>query len=366
MTVYLINYFLIIIAYYSVSPRTIGMVQENQFDALPFARSKRVCVVAAINAIILSTFRDWSVGADTRSYLYTFNEINNYSWEKILGLFNEKYVIGSFDGDPGYYLVTKVFQCFSTNYQWWLLFMAVAFTVPFAFFVMKYSSDALISWVMYFALFFGFFGTTGMRQTLACSVAFFVSLPLIKEKKIIYFIISVILASTLHHSCLIFLPMFFISKVKFNRVINYIYWVLIILAFIAKDKVFAIMNAVGANGKYGYYEGAGAPTFTFFLLCISILLTLFREKIVDNKEFSINFSAHATMLAMMFSPLLLIDPSLMRIVMYFSFFLIILLPEFTNIFTEKSKGIFKVIVIVVLMFLALRTSEYQFGEFLLF
>ena len=366
MTAYLINYILIILAYYSNSHRVSIRFRRIDSTDVAHARSKQVCIVAAINAIILSTFRDWSVGADTKSYEWTFRAAEWANWESVLQQFKDYFLHFSFSGDPSYYLLNNVFYTLIPNYQWWLLFIALVFTVPCAIFIYKYSSDALLSWVMYFALFFSFFGTTGLRQTLACSIVFFVGVPLIQKQRLVPFVLTVFIASSFHGSSLCILPMYWISKIKFNKIINIGYWICIVIAFPFRYQMLAVLHRVGGYEGYGQYATAGAPTFTVLLIAIGIVITIFRDRIIDEGNFIVNYSLHSVMIALVFSPLLMINPSLMRVVMYFSFFLVTLLPEFINIFKNNSRVPAKVIIIAMLMILSLRGAYYKFGEFLLF
>ena len=117
MVIYLINIFLIFVWEYI-------LLYENHSD-----KNKKIyCTIIALQWIILSGFRDWSIGADTISYAARFQNTLNTSWSDILSnIWN--YLFNGLDiKDPGYSLVEKVFQIFFKDYQMFLVFIAVFFT----------------------------------------------------------------------------------------------------------------------------------------------------------------------------------------------------------------------------------------------
>ena len=76
-------------------------------------RSKRLCFTAAVCWILLSGLRSLSVGPDTYNYLVnSFIPVKEMSWNEVLRLFPERYLYGQSVLDPGYCLLTKIFQIF--------------------------------------------------------------------------------------------------------------------------------------------------------------------------------------------------------------------------------------------------------------
>lgn len=318
-------------------------------------RIKSVCVIATINAIILSSLRDLSIGADTISYRNAFNSNTSLSWQMVFYNFYHRYITRSFKGDPGYIFIEKIFQILSTNYRWWLFFIACAIFVTTGKYIYRQSSDYLMSWILMFILFFSFYGTTGLRQTLAMAVVIW-SLRYIKERKFIRYLLFVFLASTIHASALCVIPLYFIYRIKFTKKTILIYWALIVLSFLFREQLLSFLQFFVKYEGYGQYDLAGAPTFTALLFFLCIFISLFNLQICAKKK-ETEFYCNCTMFACIFSSLLLINPSLMRVVMYYDYFLIVLIPEFKNVFKKNGINIFRIIVIVICFLLFLKSSS---------
>lgn len=60
----------------------------------------------------------------------------------------------------------KFFQIFSTDYQLFLVFIAIVFFVPMGILIYKYSEAPYLSYVLFSSLFYSFFAITGHRQTI--------------------------------------------------------------------------------------------------------------------------------------------------------------------------------------------------------
>lgn len=361
---YIFNYISIVLTDFITSYRKRSNVVTLNKDR--DYRTKTVCIIATINAIILSAFRDLSVGADTGTYYYSFINIFNTDWVTTVKLYIARYVEHTYNGDPGYTFIQKVFQIFFHNFQWWLLFIACLFFISFAIYIYRNSKDYLLSWALFFTLFFGFYGTTGLRQTIAMSIVIW-AIPYITKKKLIPFLILIGIASTIHASVVCIIPLYWLSRIKFNRKSIILYWVLIGLSFIFRYQLLDILRLLTKYEGYGDYVSAGAPVFTFLLIFLALIISVFYKNITKNNDVNVNMYCNATMMAGAFSALLMINPSLMRVVMYYDFFLLTLLPEFGNIFNKKSYVAFRYIVIIACLLLMIKSGgEYKFGEFVLF
>lgn len=335
---YLLNLLIISLAWFWPIP-------SKDFDVKKRIRDKRTCVVGTINWIILSGCRGLYVGSDTLVYkIYFFDLIPETSWETIRENFITRYTTDSGSKDPGYYVIEKLFSYISTNYQLFLIFIAVVFFVPMGLLIYKYSQHALISYILFSTLFYSFFAITGHRQTIATAMAVWFGSELIRRKKLFLFIIVVLLASTIHLSAICLLPFYFISKIRITKLTMIVYWILIICAFIFRNRWMQLLQSIIGYESYQYYEGATVGSFMFLLLVVAAFLTIFRNLIIDRDDYNQRISVNALFVACIFCPLLLINPSCMRVVQYFSIFLLFILPDFGRAFKPGvSKKMFYVI-----------------------
>jgi hypothetical protein len=316
-----------------------------------------------------SGLRNVAVGDDTYGYSFTFIEVQESSWDSLFQDLINYYKLGV-GKDPGYNIFQKVIQLVTDDYQVFLFFVAVIFFLAFGNFIYKNTSrliDVIIAFVIYSILFYSFYSITGIRQTIATAFTLY-SYEFIKKKKILPFLILVLLASTIHKSALVFIPFYFIAQIKKTKYFYNIILFLFPFFMIFKDSVANLVNVIGGYEEYQNYEGAGTFTFTALFIFIS-LLALIRSKIIlkNNPNSQHYFNAFA--IAILFLPLSWINPSALRIILYFSIFMLLFIPEILFSFltiSKKAKTDVTILTIVLLLSLFIKTNlnnEIRYGFF---
>lgn len=341
-------------------------VAKNRKNSNPVRKNyiKVVCLIL----ILQSGLRNVAVGDDTFNYFLTFEEIKVTSWNNIYYSFVEyyKYGIGK---DPGYLLFQKIIQILTDEYQVYLFIVAIIFFSALGNFIYKNTTrmfDATLAFVIYSVLFYSFFSITGIRQTIATAAALY-GYELIKNKKIIRFMIIILLASTIHKSVLIFLPFYFIAQIKntkyFYRIILFLFPVFMIY----KGNLATLVRSIGGYNEYEDYEGASTFTFTAMFLLIAIV-GLFRSKIIMKNNPNAQYYYNAFALALLFLPLSWINPSFLRIIMYFTLFMLLFIPaiiESFHVISVKVKYDIRraVIIILIALFIKSNWGNYSYGFF---
>lgn len=323
---------------------------------IKFNEHRATCVVGAANWILLSGLRHFSVGADTYAYKYLFSGVASQSWSNVIKQLKLRLTLANTTKDPGYTLVVKLFQRFSNNYQIWLILIACVFIIPMAIWIYKNSSDPCISFIVFSTLFYSFFAITGLRQTIATAIAFFGGMKFIEKERPWSFLLMVLLASLIHASSIILLPLYFLNKIKISKTTLSIYWLLVVLVFFFRDKIFNILKVVAGYDNYMKSATATGGAFILLLLAMAAVYTFFYKQMGASKNPQFNIASNSLFVACIFSPLLLINESCMRIVQYYSIFIIILLPEYKYIFKKESRIVFNVIVCAVMIFLLIRNQ----------
>lgn len=331
-------------------------------------RRKQYVTFVCILLILQSGLRNVAIGADTYAYYLKFEEIKYTSWKQIWQNFFDVYVLGV-GKDAGYPLLEKLFQIFSTEYRIFLIAVATLFFGTLGQFLYRNTQkigDVLISLCLYQTLFYSFFSITGTRQTIATSFTL-LGYKYIQEKKFFPFIILIGIAAFIHKSVLIFLPFYFLSKFKHSN------W-LLIGALISVPFIFPIarhfavlLASLSASENYmkyaeSDYETAGARVFFIFILLIAITTILKYKSIISNKH-TARAIINAISLALIFTPLTWVDPSLMRIVQYYSIFSLLLLPLIINAYSTHQNNRYIIIFICILIFciiLIKRNGDYAF------
>lgn len=369
MVWYLLNILIITFVWlWPVNVITTGKdVLERNYKSF-IIRKKRVCIVATLNWIILSGLRDLSVGADTLAYkIHGFDRIVTMSWTEIFYKLYLKYIDGVSIKDPGYPLLEKIFQIFSTNYQIFLIFIAIIFFVPMGILIYKYSENPYLSYIIFSTLFYSFFAITGHRQTIATSMVVFGGIELIKKRKLIKFLILVAIASTIHASVVCFLPFYWLSKIKINKFILMLYWAMIGSSFIFKIKIMSFLQEIVGYEQYGVSEKAGIGMFIILLLFLCIFVTIFYRNFLEKKHkegqnYALKETAiNALFIAAFFSSLVTLNTSFMRVVQYYSIFIMFLLPQCKYVFVKKNRVFFETVCCIVMITLLIKNNpEYIF------
>ncbi|MEH7073656.1 EpsG family protein [Neobacillus drentensis] len=307
----------------------------------PSLLNKKIfCVLATSQWVLLSGLRHISIGPDTYSYKVNFFDPTIYeSWGNVMENFVDVIFKGAPGKDPGYQLFEKLIQIFTTNYQLYLVFIALIFTVSLGIWTYKNSSEPLISFLIYSCLFYSFFAITGHRQTIATALVVFIGYKFIKERKFWPFLILVLVGYTIHKSSVSFLLFYFIANKKITKKYLITMFVFIITLFVFKNQVMVVLgNFMGYEDFINQFEGAGTWTFTSVLILITGV-TFWKYKVMLKNNPQVTHFINALLLALTFIPLTFVDPSGMRVVQYFSLFLMLLIPEIIKSFKVSERVI---------------------------
>ncbi len=316
MVVYLINLILIL---------GLGFVflHVNPTDA-----KKRVyCIIVAVQWILISGLRAWSVGNDTREYANAFERGLTTSWSSVLSncwnyLFN-----GLKTKDPGYFLLQKIFQIFTDSYQLWLFFIAIVFTGLLARWIYKYSSMPDVSFLIYSVLFFSFYSVTGHRQTLATALIVFVGYEYAKKKELVKFAIVAFIAFMLHKSSIVFIIYYLIACINITSLYATIMvGVSAVVAVLGKQLYAPIASILGFDDEQINNDIGGAETYATVLVLLCIVAFCFYPWINKNRKDS-KYLYNMLLLTLLTTLLVYQNQSFMRIQQYFSLVIMIFVPE---------------------------------------
>lgn len=291
-------------------------------------------VFATAQWIVLSGFRHISVGADTAQYGALFHETKPLPLEAMTQNFFT--IVFTESEDPGYYLFQRLTQFVIDDYQMYLVLIAFLFMVPFGYWVYKYSSEPLISFLLFSVLFYEFFAVTGLRQTVATALVVLVGYHFVKARKLGTFLLIVLIAMTIHKSALIFLPFYFLANKRLTKAYILSMLGLIATLFIFRGPFFELLVTISGYDTYVNLAGAGAVNFSIMLLFVLVVALWRRDKILANRPEALHYF-NALFLAACFLPLTFINPSMMRLVQYFTLFLLLLIPEIIKTFERREQ-----------------------------
>jgi len=299
--------------------------------------SKMFCILASLNWILLSGLRHLSIGADTLKYGYFFEQAKNISW---INLWNERvniFIHGALGKDPGYIIFQKLIQLFTGNYRVYLIIIAVIFTVPLGIWIYRNSSNYLMSFLIYSCMFYSFFSITGTRQTIATAMVVFVGYKFIKERNLWVFLLLNLLAASIHFSVICFLPFYFIANKEITNRYLALYGCTFLGIFIFKESIFRFASKLIGYDQYLPFEESGKTwTFSILLIALTIVALLKRSEILMNNSQSKHY-LNALLIAALLVPFTFVNPAAIRVIQYYSLFIMLLVPEIINSFSKKER-----------------------------
>ena len=204
-----------------------------------FKNSKRRFLIASFFFFffVIAFRHAGMVGADSASSYYTaFSGIQTAD----LGWPN-----------PGLTVVMKVIRHFTDDYQWVIIISAAWVCFAYYKLMVKYSENGFISVMWFMGMLFYTFLFDALKQAWAMAFLCF-AFDAIFEKKPIRFIVFVGLAALFHFPALVFLPAYWIAKLKINRMFPIIMIAIFVFVFVFRTQILNWMDSTYGNGKSNY------------------------------------------------------------------------------------------------------------------
>lgn len=301
-------------------------------------KKKAFCAIACVQWVILSGLRGMDVGADTIGYRRSFYRIGLTSWHRIFDNI-VKYIGGADIKDPGYTAVVKAFQTFSTNYQAYLVFIALLFMIPMAIWIYRNSSMPCLSFIIFSTLFYSFYAVTGIRQTIATSLVVFIGYEFIKKKKPIPFLLLMFIAFFIHKSCICFLPFVFFAHKKITwRYVGIFSAITAAFLILGKTLYEPFAEFVGYDVEEEYMADTSSYVLVICLLTVAaFFLYRFIKKNTSEEKFKALYNA--ALFTTAFTLLTLRNQTFMRVQQYYALFLMLLVPEMVKAIDKKYRWI---------------------------
>ncbi len=224
---------------------------------------KWLFVLGCLGLWLFVGLRSDYTGSDTIGYVQNFRSISSVDWSNIYTHFSK---------DQGFYYFVKLVRTFTDSTV--IFKLVTAFASLIGIFVLCWKNTKRPVLALYFYITIGnfFFVVTGMRQAIAMSICM-LSIHFIQKRKIIPFVLLVLLAVQFHHSAYIFLPMYFLGTRRINALNMLITIGVTVAAYFSYENLLAIANDV-LDYNYGVEELNNGGIFFIILLIILILALL--------------------------------------------------------------------------------------------
>ena len=286
-------------------------------------KKRKYLIICGIVLVLFMGLRSQYVGSADSSHYYAMMEraIARGSWQEY---YDADYVEAGFQFFV--YCLSRVFD----SSQMLLFITSLIFVVAALYCIYKNSQNVVMSIVMYITLGLMQFDMQGMRQALAMAICMF-AFEFVKKKKLIPFVLLVVLATQLHRTAFVFIAIYFIAMLSYN------WWSLLLLAagsgvvFYFADSIMAFANDIFET-EYAYTIDSGGFVATAIYILIVFLAMIFNKKIKSETD-------DKTQTTIMFLTIVGMVSYIMRYVgvgiaerisYYFMFGQILLLPNTTS------------------------------------
>ena len=293
----------------------------------------RYLFISGFILVLISGLRSYYIGSgDTSRYATMFEEDVTMTFQQIYD---------SGIKDPFYHVFSKALSfVVGNNFPALLTVFAVMFIVPYGVLVQKESSNLLLSFIVFFSIGLYDFSMHGVRQGLAIAFIMLAFFPL-KEKKLLWFLSLVFIAACFHKSATIFVLAYPFCQLGFSKKTAILYLALIVVLMVYGDSLirgFASEAAVYDERFAGYAVTTKSLTYAGFIqLCLYFALVLMNLSRFKEKDPDASMLIILLVLAMIFQVFAVFIAEMFRVAMYFSSFLVILVPRLLRTYPSSNR-----------------------------
>ena len=277
-------------------------------------------------------FRYKYIGADTIGYVRFFEkEVRTYSFEELLNQDLMRIEIG-------YRIYVKIISLFTDNYTIYFLVNGLVIFGTLLHFSKKYTKNPFVFLFLFITLGTYNFVETGLRQALAMMICLW-SVDFIKDKKLIPFILTVVVAYYFHKSAILFLVMYPLSLVKKLDWMMAVYIVMAIALLIGFAAFQGFFNQL-LGYEYDVEETGNGGIFMMLILVLfafSFFMMYDKPKEVDGQSLIVQLS----LMTVIFWLLRLISRTAERVSFYYITGLYIYFSQAVNYDKDKLSSLLK-------------------------
>lgn len=327
-----------IVLFVSIILSTIGTKLNKKEKHKPI---KFFLWIIIIFLVIISGFRDLTyIGGDEHAYRITFEKILNNGFE--FNLDNK---------EIGFKLLIYVLSLISDNSQILIFICALITNVLILLTLYKYSKHFTFSLFLYITLGMYFSSFNIMRQYLAIAICFW-AIRYVLNRKFIKYLLCILIASSIHISALILIPMYFLVNLKILEKKYFLVLGVSILIAISFDKVMEIWGNISDENLYSNYvawyfsEQVGVNIIRIIVNILPVIFMLILRKSFINNRNNSKFLYYS----IVSTGILIISYNFIyvaRLAAYFGIFNTIMIPELINsLKNRKTKNIIFMLVII--------------------
>ncbi len=276
----------------------------------------------------LVALRHITVGTDTELYTYYFERFSVTDWANISELSLEL----------GYSYLNKIISVFTKEPQVFLAIAAIAVSAMIYPTYRRVSTDPSLTIVLFCTMSTFVMMFSGVRQMMAIAIGF-IAYEFARRKKLIFFIIAVLLATTFHSSAFMLIFMYPMYHAKITKKWLYFIVPLLVTMFVFNKQIFAVLGTVLERYTRFSVDEASTGAYTMILLFAIFAVFAFLvpdEKSLDKETIGLRNFLLLSLFIQIFAPL---HTLAMRMNYYYIVFIPLLLPKIIEHKSERWRQV---------------------------
>src|SRR5690625_3234240 len=298
-------------------------------------------VIMFIPLFILSSLRSSDIGTDTKNYLSGFNSIKYADFDNVYDVVR---------WEVGYVFLNKISSYLSEHPNIILIITSFIALLGVFYFIYKNSTSVILSVYLYLTLYLYFFSFNGIRQAIAMSIIV-MGLHFIIQRKLLKYLIMVIIATLFHETAILFIMLYFIYNLKLTYKNVLITLSSFFLIFLGIEYIINYFLSISRSLSYIDTTSLSLERggMLFPLINISILFFVMYIKISSKgNDKKLDFFIYIILFGVLSSVLSLKIYKLLRLNYYFLIFYIVAIPYAVQFVSDKNRRlIFSYVVISV-------------------
>lgn len=245
--------------------------------------NKKYVIVACLLLFAIYGLRNTFVlGHDApSSYLHLFQRMPTYSWSGLVDNY------GSFN--VGYYFMNKAFyELTGGDYQLFVSSIALFVTICFGRLLYRYSPSPVQSICYHFGLLLFTFHFSSLKQSIAMAFLM-LAFDQIVNRKPVRFVLIVLIAAQFHFPALVFLPAYWIAKMKIGRNYIILLGIMLILTYSFRSQLLSWMLSLYKDEEV-FVSMEGVRFFRTKALIMVVIVAasiVFRKPRAEDRIYSI-------------------------------------------------------------------------------
>ena len=282
-----------------------------------YERKNRIALACFFFVLtLLIMFRHESVGTDTKNYINHFINISRREW-------SELWMIGKEIGFPYF---TKFFSIFFKDPHLYLAAVAVLISVMIYPTYKRLCVDTSFTILLFCTMSTFYMMFSGIRQMIAIGIGF-VAYHFTRQKKLIPFILLVLLAMAFHTSAFMVAFMYPLYHARITKKSLYIVIPALVVCFYYNRQIFGTLSLI--LEEYTHYDTEITATGAYTMLILFGVFAVFSflipdERKLDEETIGLRNFLLLTFSLQMFAPLHSLS---MRMGYYYMIFIPLLLPK---------------------------------------